>query len=473
MAKKDQPAKIKSKKHLARKQREARQTKAILIATISIGVIIVGLVAYGLIDQLISRPRTPITSVGDTVIRVSEFESQVQYTRVSMLNEAYQYYLYYQQFGEFGQSFLETAQSIASQLSQPVTLGTEVLDNMIDNILIREAADEMGITTSDEEINELMQSAFGFYPNGTATPTQTATIISTPTLSETQYALVTPTFTPTATDQPTETPEVSPTPIEDVDEDSINENSEDETTIEEPTSSGETAEDEAGINPTITTTPTITLTPTPYTTQVFGQNLKDFNDLYSTYNFSVEDLRKMIEVQVLRDKLIEEITADLEPVKEEVWARHILVETEEEAQDILAQLEDGGDFHELTAEYSIDESNASEGGDLGWFDNETMVSEFSEAAFSLDIGEISEPVETSFGFHIIQVLGKRESQVLTDELQEKKLELFSTWLSERRNSRDDIIYYDGWESFIPTTPEINQDFLIELYSQDLGGTITE
>jgi len=114
MAKQNQNIKIKTKKHLAREQREAKQTRTIIIITSVIGAVILGLVGYGIIDQMLVRPRIPVAEVGDTIIRLDEFESQVQYTRLQMLNQAYQYYTYSQQFGEYGSSFLQTAQSIAA-----------------------------------------------------------------------------------------------------------------------------------------------------------------------------------------------------------------------------------------------------------------------------------------------------------------------------------------------------------------------
>ena len=457
MANKSKSTKIKSKKHLARQQREAKQTRIIIIVTIVIGVLILGLVGYGLVDQLIVRPRIPVAQVGDEIIRVDEFESQVQYTRVQMLNQTYQYYSFYQQFGQFGESFLQTAQSIASELSQPVALGRDVLDEMINNILIREAAAERGITASEEEVDEALKEAFGFFPGGTPTPTQTATIVSTPTLSETSLALVTLTPTPTATDLPTATPEASPTPSEEV-------QGSEETEIDSETED-ETAAEEAESTPTPEVSPTITLTPTPFTTEIFGQNLKEFNELYATYDFNLENLRDLFEVQILREKLQEEVTADLVPVKEEVWARHILVETEEAAQEVLDALDAGESFSELAATYSIDESNSQQGGDLGWFDQEMMVPEFAEVAFSLKEGEISDPVETNFGFHILQVIAKRESQVPPDEFQIMKQNAFTDWLNESRNAREDIVIFDEWEDFVPTTPEIPQQFLIQLYQQ--------
>jgi len=460
--------KLKTKKHLAREQREARQTRYIIIGTIAIGVAILGLVIYGAISQFIIRPNTKIAQVGDNEINVKEFDKRVKYSRVQMLNQAYQYYTYYQQFGQYGQSFLETSQQIVSELMNPTTLGRDVLDGMIDDIIIREEANTRGITVSDEEIDEAIQIAFGFFPDGTPTPTKTATIQSTPTYSETQLSLITLTNTPTETSMPTETPEVSPTP----NEESQNEESEPqnpgETQVEEPSNSE--AEDQnftpaPELSPTITLTPTITSTPTPYTTQVFAENIKDFEDVYNDYNFDLQDLRELIEVQLLREKLLPGVTEDLQPVKDEVWARHILVETEEEALQIISELEEFGDFALLAAKHSTDESNKDSGGDLGWFDQERMVEEFSEAAFSLEIGEISDPVETSFGYHIIQVLGKRESQILPNEFEADKQEAFGNWLTEIRNERDDIVIYEVWEEYVPTKPEIPQELLMALYQQ--------
>lgn len=463
MAKQNQNKKFKTKKHLAREQREAKQTRTIIIITIVIGVVILGLVGYGLINQMIIHPRIPVAEVGETVIRVNEFESQVQYTRLQMLNQIYQYYTYSQQLGEYGTSFLQTAQSIAAQLSEPVSVGKDILDEMINNVLIKEAAVEQGISVSEKEIDEAIQAAFGYFPEGTLTPTTTATIVSTPTLSETQMALVTLTSTPTATESPTETPEGTSTFSSSEDEE-IEETEEDQAVVEGDESAN-TESEQLDVTPTPDLSPTPSLTPTVYTTKLFSENIKEFNKSYSIYDFDINNLRDIFEIQLLREKLIEVISADLEPIKEEVWARHILVETKEEALEVVSKLNEGGDFHELAATYSTDESNSGEGGNLGWFDKNTMVTEFSDAAFSLEEGEISDPVETTFGFHIIQVLAKRESQVPAEEFVGEKQDAFITWLNVQRDVRDDIVIHDGWEEFVPTTPEIPQQLLYALYQQ--------
>src|SRR6202034_2185833 len=95
------------------------------------------------------------------------------------------------------------------------------------------------------------------------------------------------------------------------------------------------------------------------------------------------------------------------PPEEEVRARHILVATEEEAKAIEAQLKQGADFATLAKEKSKDPSAADNGGDVGYFTKDQMVAEFSDAAFKLDKGQISDPVHTKFGWHIIKIEDKR------------------------------------------------------------------
>lgn len=97
------------------------------------------------------------------------------------------------------------------------------------------------------------------------------------------------------------------------------------------------------------------------------------------------------------------------PAVEEVKAAHILVDSEAKAKDIIAKLKSGADFAKLAAENSADAGNKNKGGDLGWFAKADMVPEFSEAAFKLAKGAVSEtPVKTQFGYHIVKLEDKRE-----------------------------------------------------------------
>jgi peptidyl-prolyl cis-trans isomerase C len=92
--------------------------------------------------------------------------------------------------------------------------------------------------------------------------------------------------------------------------------------------------------------------------------------------------------------------------EEEVHARHILVPTEDEAKAIEDQLKKGADFAALAKEKSKD-PGAADGGDLGYFTKDQMVPEFADAAFKLDKGQISDPIHTQFGWHVIKVEDKR------------------------------------------------------------------
>ncbi len=96
--------------------------------------------------------------------------------------------------------------------------------------------------------------------------------------------------------------------------------------------------------------------------------------------------------------------------EQEVKARHILVESEDKAKEIAEKIAHGADFAEMAKEHSKDPGTKDEGGTLGYFSRGQMVPQFEEAAFKLEKGDISQPVQTQFGWHLIQVEDKRERQ---------------------------------------------------------------
>ncbi|MGN6489349.1 MAG: peptidylprolyl isomerase [Devosia sp.] len=109
-------------------------------------------------------------------------------------------------------------------------------------------------------------------------------------------------------------------------------------------------------------------------------------------------------VKAAYDKFV----ADFKPV-EEVHARHILVATEDEAKQVKADLDGGKPFEVEAMEKTTDPSGKQNGGDLGFFSKGQMVPEFETAAFSLEVGQVSEPVQSQFGWHIIKLEEKRQS----------------------------------------------------------------
>lgn len=113
-------------------------------------------------------------------------------------------------------------------------------------------------------------------------------------------------------------------------------------------------------------------------------------------------------------KRYEELVGKMEG-KEEVHASHVLVESEEEAEKLLEDIEKGADFAEVATEHSADRGTASKGGDLGFFTQDQMVPEFAEAAYALKAGEVSEPVQSPFGWHIIKLHERRKLPLPTLE----------------------------------------------------------
>ena len=147
------------------------------------------------------------------------------------------------------------------------------------------------------------------------------------------------------------------------------------------------------------------------------------------YGYTDETFKDFITFQILQEKAIkdfevtdEEVKAYYDQASKELEASHILVESPEEAQAIYEQLRAGGDFAAIATEKSKDPGSAAKGGELGWFTVGTMVPEFNDAAYALEVGEISEPVQSQHGFHIIKLTNKRDVEGY-GTLEEKKEEI--------------------------------------------------
>lgn len=416
MAKQSSTPKVITKKHLARQERERRQTRLILGIVITAIAVVLGLLTYGSIRYNI------VADVNGVKITAGEWQERVKLQRVQMIN-AYNQYAFYQQ--NFGIDYSQQMQQIVYSLQTPDVIGQQVLDQMVDEILIRQEAEKRGITVSAEEVEASIQENFSFFPDGTPTPTITPTDISFPTLTSQQLTLY------PSTAVPTEAPTFTPEPTATLD----------------PLTPTATV---APASPTPVPQPPTT-TATPYTLEGFqsqyGEMLKNFEES----GISEKTLRSVYEVQILRRKVMEEVTKDTVHTEEQVWARHILVEKETEAKAVLSLINQGVDFAELARKYSKDTGSGANGGDLGWFGRGMMVPEFEKAAFNLEVGEISKPVQTQFGYHIIQTLGHQDVPLNASQYEQKKDTDFSNWLVEARGKAE-IKTFDVWKERVPMEP---------------------
>lgn len=414
-----------TRKHVARLQREQQQSRLVLYVFIGILASVVLLLVYGFLDINYFQLKRPVARVGNTEILVNQFEPRVRMQRQQLLAQ-YNQYAQYQQI--FGMDVSAQIQQIQSSLDSPVSIGQAVLDQLINEELIRQEADKRGITASEDEITSMMQDSFGYFPNGTATPTATATEIIFPDVPAEAFKIVTRTPLPTATLAATTTPDLVSTPTP--------------TSTLEPT-----------LVPTIGPTETPSPTATPYTLEGFQTEFKDSQKRITELGFKEDDYRKLFEIQILQDKLKAEIVATVLPTGKQVWARHILVSDPAIAITVIERLKNGEDFATLAKELSEDTGSAVNGGDLGWFGSGAMVAEFETAAFALEKpGDFTlEPVQSQFGYHIIQLIAKQDRPLTAEQFTAAKDKAFTDWLTAARDEYG-VKTFDIWKEHIPSDP---------------------
>jgi peptidyl-prolyl cis-trans isomerase D len=451
MATKSTKTKALTKKHIARLERERRQTNLIRWIAVGIVVIVLGLIGYGYLNTNYLQKIQPVAKVGEDKLTTAQFQARVRLQREQIINQ----YIQYTQFGQmFGMDVTSQLQQMEAQLSaeSAESLGQAVLDAMIDETLIRQEAARRGITVSEVEVQERVESAFGYFPNGEPTATSTPTEVTLPTISPKQAAIVT--ITPTATLELTPAGTETSTPLPSA-------------TLDLTTTATATLEPTATLTPTATAVPTQTATPaptstpeptaTPLTKEGFDESFTSSMDVFTGLGFTEADYRKLVEADILRQRLYDIVTADIKPFEDQVWARHILVADEQTAIQVRDRLLADEDFAVVAKEVSLDTSNKDTGGDLGWFGKGAMVAPFEAAAYSQKIGKIGDPVQTDFGWHIIQVIGHEKRPLTADQYEQAKQTAFSTWLSDLRAKAEEdglIEIFAYWVERVPLDPDL-------------------
>jgi len=418
------------KKHIARLERERQQSRIILYSFIFIVVAVIGLIGYALIDQTYLQLKRPVAKIGETKISVENFQARARLYRQQLLGQ-YNIYFQYQQFGLDVQSQLD---QINNLLNSPEEIGQTVLDQMVNEELVRQEAAKRGIIVSAQQVEESIQAQFNYFPNGSPTPTVTPT--ENPLLS---MPSATPSLTPEVPATATTAPTLEETPAAEA------------TAAPSATATlAPTATETPNATPTLSATFTPSPTATPYTLEGYQKSYKDANDSLAKLGFKYDVYQNLFEMQLLQEELTKIIAADAKPTEEQVHARHILVNDEALAKEIITRLQNGENFGLLAAQYSSDASNAAKGGDLGWFGKGAMVPEFEAAAFDLkEPGDFTAaPVQTQFGYHIIQLIERGYSP---EQLKAAQDQAFSDWLAQAKIDYA-VETYDIWREHVPTEP---------------------
>ena len=172
------------------------------------------------------------------------------------------------------------------------------------------------------------------------------------------------------------------------------------------------------------------------------------DEFLESVNSTEEGIEQVARSVVVQEAVAEEISADIEPVSDEevaaeleefpadwtqVCVSHILVETQDEADDIKTQLDEGADFAALATEFSLDTGSAANGGDLGCQPPSGSPEPFRDAVLEEPIGEVTDPVQTELGYHVILVVGRSEApdeDVRSYLEQDKSLVAISEWFDD-------------------------------------------
>lgn len=402
---------------------ERKRNRWVLIGFTITATVIILLIGFGILNETVFKFRETVAIVGNEKISAQEFIERVKYYRNYYVNQ----FLYNQQMAQLFASdettsayFNQQLLSLQSYLDDIQQFGRNVLDQMIYERVLSIEAQKKDIEVSDKEIDDFIQVQYQYYPNGTPTPVATAVIFPSPTYSATQKAIIK--FTPQPTTQPTmievveEVPSNTPTPL-----------------------------NETGQNSTPEPTATV------YTQELYEQNLKDTFTRLKEIGISSDTYRQLIKYHLLQIKLADAYNQNPEK-SEQVWARHILLKTEVEADIVISRIKGGEDWAVVANEVSLDTGTKDNGGDLGWFARGKMVTPVEEAAFTLNVGEVSTPIKSEFGWHVIQVIGHDFIDMSFDD-----------WIAQVKSTIE--IIEKNWENIVPKEPAIPAELRISYTAQ--------
>jgi peptidyl-prolyl cis-trans isomerase C len=386
------------------------------------GLLALIVLAGGLFYEYVYKPNQTLATVGAVSISRQDYWKS---RAIGLYEQAMQYQDFAQFVGPDQQGqYLALAQQSLAQL--PTVWGSTDVDpaslqKMVDDQIYLQGMDDLGLDMSEDEIRTFALNRFAPPGAPLIAPSPTATLTAERAAMATSTAaalFATPLASPVAA-TPVAGTSVASTPV-----------------ASSPSLATPVA-GTPGATPLAIAPTAPAATPNPAEARATAEaGFAQFADqVFPLAHLSQEDYERLVAAPALaRQKVGDALAATVGQSAPQVRAAHILLPTREEAEVARARVtEDGEDFATVARELSIDEASAANGGELGWFTREEMVAPFAEAAFALEPGAISEPVESEFGWHVIQVQERDPERPLTD-LQINRLQQTAEerWLAEQR-----------------------------------------
>ena len=406
---KRKPDKGLTKKQIAISRHQQQQNRKLLMGLGVVAVLVVVVAAVGLYDILIARPARPVAIVDGVSIRADQYQKRVLFERYELdriLQNIQSQMAVADPTDPNNEFLIQYYQQIGNQFyQQRLGIDRQVLDNMVEEELGRKKAAEVGLTISDEEINETIRarlaSRLGHVTEAQATSIAGTVVAATATAQ---------TFTPTPV--PTSTPALTVA-----------------VTITD------TSEAEAEEFPT----PGPTATRHIITDDEFSQEYASYlGNLTDEAEVREADYRAFVEARLVVESVSDYFAEQVPTEAEQTNISHIRAETEGNAAGVLRRLDDGEEFFLVATQASSNTFTAQKGGELGWFAEGELTARFNQdvedAAFSLAPGSYSRPISTTLGLQIIKV-NERGLQPLNDrQLRTQQQAAYSDWLTEARSS---------------------------------------
>ncbi len=402
----------------SRAEREAQLQKWVVRGVAALVLVLLVLVAGAFAIEQVIAPGQTLAVVHGEDITVRQFRDEYNLERNRLLLQINQVQAAGFDLQQLAQQ--EPYRTWLDEVNLPDQLGLRVINDMIDDRLLAREAEARAITIDEDAVRAEVETFFGYDPTEAAligvepTATPPPTITPTPFVSPTPSPLPTATSTPDAEAEPEEPEEIEPTVTP-------------QPTVVEPTLSAEDVR------------------------QNFVDNEQNFRSYLVREGVAETTVDSFFERLTL-DRLMAESLVSADSSLLYVDVRHILVESEADALDILQALRNGESFADLARAISTDRGSGSRGGELGEAYVGNYVRPFREAIEEAEAGELAGPVESEFGFHIIQIRSKEERDGAEIEAQVERAQQqeFGQFVEDLREAnRDNFNIDDSWLDYVP------------------------